>query len=146
MAITKGKVLVIEDDPKWSNLLKDYLEEAGYYVDMVSNLQDAIEIIQHQTFHFITVDMQLDRKTTQTERLEGWNILRLVKKMGIEQRTPVMVVTAFEPEYKDLKNNNEFKSLFLMGKGNFDKEEFLKIVDRTVNFHDLRFKDDKRHN
>ena len=141
----KGKVLVIEDDPRWSNLLKDYLEEADYYVDTVDNLQDAIKIIQHQTFHFITVDMQLDSKNTQPDTLEGWNILQLVKKMGIEQRTPVMVITGFEQEYEGLKDNNEFKSLFLMGKGKFDKEEFIKIVNRTVDFHDLRFKDDKRH-
>ncbi len=141
----KGKVLVIEDDPHWQNTLKRYLEQAEYYVDVVDNLKSAIERIKGELYHFITVDMQLDSRTIQPESLEGWNILQVVKKLGVEHRTPVMVVTGFESEYIDLKDLNKYKSLFLMGKGNFDKKQFIETVDRSVAMHDLRFHGDKRN-
>jgi len=140
----KGKVLVIEDNVDWQNLLRDFLEKAGYFVVIEASLELAINKISHELFHFITIDMQLDEDNTGKEKFEGWHILEVVKKLRIHQTTPTMVITGFESEYLELKKLKSVEGLFFMGKGNFDRTSFIETIDRVVAAKDLRFNDDHR--
>jgi len=140
----KGKILVIEDDKHWQSKLGRYLEEAGFYVEIVSDLDLALQKVSSELFHFITIDMSLDEGRSNAGNFEGWQVLEIVKKLSVESRTPTMVITGFEVEYKKLIPEKDLQSIFFMGKGSFDREKFVETVVRAVDFHDLRFKDDHR--
>lgn len=51
----RGKVLVIEDDLKWSNRLQETLEENGFHVVTKKTKAEALEILQQEHFHFATL-------------------------------------------------------------------------------------------
>jgi DNA-binding response OmpR family regulator len=140
----KGKVLVIEDNQAWQDLLKKYLERDGFYVEIVDNLESALTKVKHELFHFITIDMRLDDSNQAPGRYEGWTILKVVKELRIQNLTPCMIVTAHGEDYHELKKSKNVESLFIMEKANFDRKQFLAIINRMVEQNDLRFKDDHR--
>jgi DNA-binding response OmpR family regulator len=142
----KGKILVIEDDPNWQEDLKYYFESDGFYVDIVADLETAIIKIKNEMFHFITIDMRLDdKKDMNPDQFEGWELLQIVKKLRVQNNTPVMVITGYEIQYEKLKNEKDTNSLFFMGKGKgFDLEELLDVINTQVKRIDLRFKNDYR--
>lgn len=145
----KGKILVIEDDPIWQDDLKEFLELDGFHVDVVGDIESALKIIEMQMFHFVTLDMRLDKLSKENllaVDFEGWDILGLIKKIRLEQITPVMVVTSFAEDYERLKPLKKLESFFYMEKRPFMKKEFLEIINREVARIDLRFKNDFRSN
>lgn len=142
----KGKILIIEDEEFWQLKLKKYLELDGFYTKVVSNLETAIEAVKHEMFHFITLDMQLNKETMKASKFEGWDILAIVKELRIQIITPVMVITGFPRDYETLIKEKNTESIFLMGKDGFDRQDFLETINRVVSKIDLRFKNDYRGN
>jgi CheY-like chemotaxis protein len=140
----KGKVLVIENEEPWKTYIREFLEEAGFFVEVVENLDDALQKMKNELFHFITIDMQLDTRTTSSKDFEGWKILEEVKKLWIHDRTPTMIITGFEDKYHELKKQKGVEGIFFMSKLGWDPDEFVKCVETAVARYDLRFKDDYR--
>ena len=133
----RGKVLIIEDNPLWAKRLRRYLEKSDFSVTVASNKNKAIEFLKKQNFHFITVDLQLDEATQNTDDFEGWEVLKIAK----DSFTPKMVLTGFP----DQNQKNQSKALtkifgvtFVMTKQDFDKTDFLKTVIGTVEKMNLR--------
>ena len=141
---TKGKVLVIENEKDWQTDLKTILEKAGYFVVVAETLPAAIQIVQKELFHFITIDMRLDDNNTEPADYEGWDVLAILKQLRTQDTTPAMVITGYPEDYQDHWRKKRLRSVFFMSKGAFDRKEFIKIVEIAVQSHDLRFKDDHR--
>jgi len=144
--ITKGKILVIEDLEEWQVDLRQSLEQAGFYVEVVDDLESALSKIKKELFHFITIDMNLKRHNRIPEAFDGWDILKVVKQLQLNERTPTMIITAYPEDFLRLHIGQDVEELFLMDKGTFDRDEFIKIVEREINRKNLRFKDDHRDN
>jgi DNA-binding response OmpR family regulator len=143
----KGKVLIIEDDPNWQDDLKEFLEFDGFHVEIAADITTAIKKVTKERFHFITLDMRLDKDSKENLRIdefEGWDVLDVIKRLRVEQMTPVMVVTSYPEDYEEYKHIKGLESLFYMGKKAFDKRGFLEIVNREVARIDLRFNNDYR--
>ena len=141
--IKRGKVLVIEDDISWQTKLKKYLEKEGFFVDAAVSLEEA-KVKMQNNYHYITIDLQLDTKTTDKEKFEGWEILQKVVNTSLKFRTPTMVVTGFDKEYLEVKGIKGLCSFNFMSKSKFDKRIFVKKIIDAVDKIDLTFKDDKR--
>lgn len=139
----KGKVLIIEDNPEWQARLKMFIEAGGYHVTVIDNLNEAIDVVSHQMFHFITVDMQLS-ETIDPLDFEGWPLLHVIKKLRVQENTPVMVITGHGHAYLEFKKVKLVESLYYMEKGEFDRAELLNTIDEAVSRIDLRFNDDMR--
>src|ERR1700722_280880 len=140
----KGKVLGIEEDINWTLVLKRYLEFAGFYVEVVDNVENAIGKIKKEMFHFITIDMQLNKKTWDRDKYEGWSVLEIIKKLRTQYVTPTMVITAFDDDYNELKHSKKLESIFFMGKAVFDRDVFIEIIEKSVAKIDLHFYNDHR--
>ena len=143
----KGKILIIEDDINWQEDLKEYLEIDGFFVKVVSDLETAIITVNKERFHFITVDMELNPDASniiKPEEYEGWGVLEEIKKLRIQDITPVMVITGHGVDYNLFKKLKKVEALFFMEKGEFDKQKFLEIINAQVKRINLRFKDDHR--
>jgi two-component system NtrC family response regulator len=82
----KANLLVVEDDPLQRKLIKENLEQEGYFVFEAENKQESLGIIAEQPIDIAIVDFQLDGET-------GLDVIKAI----LEQNpliTPVMV-TAF---------------------------------------------------
>ena len=71
------RILVIEDNQEWQELVKDVLEILPCEIKVVSNYAQAKTALQQQAFDVITLDMELnDAKGTQS----GWPLLGMLER------------------------------------------------------------------
>lgn len=141
----RGKVLVVEDDPKWSNRLQEILEENGFHITVVETKVDALKILEKESFHFATVDLQLDETTLDDKQFEGWEVMKKVLDVGADRLMPIMVLTGFPGDEENdnrMKAFREYKATFFMEKSKWDKKKFIETVVRAVETLNIRFKDD----
>ena len=130
--MSKGKVLVIEDQIEWQSYLKEIIEDAGFYVEIVGDLESALVKIKKEMYHCITVDMRLS-DVDDSLKLEGWNVLELVKNLRIDDRTSIIVITGFPKDYNNLHKLKSINDLYMIDKGEFRSKLFIDILIREVN-------------
>ncbi|MBZ5986725.1 response regulator transcription factor [Leuconostoc gelidum subsp. gelidum] len=84
------KILVVDDEPAISTLLKYNLEQNGYQVTIATDGQSAYELIGEQTFDAILLDLMLPV-------MDGMTVLKNLRQDKIA--TPVLLVTAKGDEF-----------------------------------------------
>ncbi len=139
----KGKILIIEDEKEWQDLLSEYLESAEFQIEIADNLDLAIEKINNELFHYITIDLRLTGDKDASS-YEGWDILRTAIKQRIMYRTPYMVITGYDKEYLELKGIKGLAGVHFMPKSNFNKQVFLDTIISSVEKINLHFFNDNR--
>ena len=79
------KILVVEDEPKTGDYLKQGLAEAGYVVDLVRDGLDGVHQATTEAYDLVVLDVNLPG-------LDGWGVLRSIRKEG--RMMPVLFLTA----------------------------------------------------
>lgn len=79
------KILIVEDEPKTGDYLKQGLSEAGFVTDLAREGWDGLELAKTGHYDLLILDVMLPG-------LNGWQILEAVRRGGIE--TPVLFLTA----------------------------------------------------
>jgi DNA-binding NtrC family response regulator len=81
-----GKILVIDDEARWCELLKDTLASENYDVTVANDSTRASQLINQVDFDVILTDLRMAGK-------DGLELLEETKK--ISPTTPVILITAF---------------------------------------------------
>ncbi len=79
------KILVVEDEPKTGNYLKQGLAEAGFVVDLVRNGEDGLHDALTVNYDLVILDVMLPG-------IDGWGVLRGIRAAGKD--IPVLFLTA----------------------------------------------------
>ena len=79
------KILIVEDEPKAGDYLKQGLREAGYTVDLVTNGVDGLHLGLEGDHDMVILDVMLPG-------LNGWQILSSLRSQG--RHMPVLFLTA----------------------------------------------------
>ena len=79
------RILVVEDEQKVANALREGLIDEGYDVDLAHTGEDAFFRIHTEDFDMIVLDLMLPGR-------DGLEVLTNVRKRGI--KTPVLLLTA----------------------------------------------------
>ena len=79
------KILIIEDEPKTGEYLRQGLREAGFTVDLVQDGLDGLHLGVEGDQDLIILDVMLPR-------MDGWGVLQALTQAGIN--TPVIFLTA----------------------------------------------------
>ena len=79
------KILIIEDEAKTGNYLKQGLSEASFVVDLVRNGTDGLHHGLTETYDLIILDVMLPG-------IDGWAVLQGIRKA--EKDTPILFLTA----------------------------------------------------
>ncbi len=82
------KILVVEDDAKTANLLRLYLEQAGYSVRLTSDGYSGLQMARREQPDLIVLDLMLPE-------MDGFDICRLLR---LETNLPIVVLTARSTE------------------------------------------------
>ncbi|SLM30153.1 putative Histidine kinase [Desulfamplus magnetovallimortis] len=79
-----NKILLVDDEPIILNAIAVLLKQKGYSITTASSGEEALEIIQHQTFDLVVTDLVMDK-------IDGLTLLKKIKHTFNE--TMVMLLT-----------------------------------------------------
>ncbi len=79
------KLLIVEDEPKTGDYLKQGLTEAGFVTDLARDGWEGLELAKAGHYDLMILDVMLPG-------LNGWQVLEGVRRSGIEM--PVLFLTA----------------------------------------------------
>jgi DNA-binding response OmpR family regulator len=80
----KKLILVVDDEPKLSNLVQGYLEQDGYQVVVANNGREALFMARENKPDLIVLDLMMPE-------MDGWEFFRLHRQ---ERNTPIIMLTA----------------------------------------------------
>ena len=84
MVNDKSHILVVDDDDRIRNLLKDYLSENNYIVSSAENAEDAKLKISYLNFDIIVLDVMMPGQ-------DGYELTKEIKK---KSKVPIILLTA----------------------------------------------------
>ena len=79
------KILIVEDEPKTSEYLRQGLTEAGFVVDLAQNGLDGHHLAITGSYDLVILDVMLPD-------IDGWRILKSLREAG--KQLPVLFLTA----------------------------------------------------
>jgi PAS domain S-box-containing protein len=85
----KPLALVVEDSPQAAELLRVYIESAGYTVEIARNGTDAVDLAKRMHPNVITLDLLLPGK-------DGWQVLNELKRHPLCKQIPVIIVSIID--------------------------------------------------
>jgi len=79
------KILIVEDETKTGDYLKQGLSEAGFVVDLARDGMDGLQLALNELYDLVVLDVMLPS-------LDGWHVLEALRKAGKDM--PVLFLTA----------------------------------------------------
>ena len=86
------KILIVDDEEKIRNVIKEYAEFEGYEVEEAIDGMDAVNICKENDFDIIIMDIMMPR-------LDGFSAIKEIKKL---KNVPVIMLSARGEEYDKL--------------------------------------------
>ena len=128
--VLPSRVLIVEDNQMWQDILRDCLVEAGHLVEVVPSLREARNKLQAGSFKFITLDANLSDGLGTSE---GMLLLDFIHNQ-FNPPLPVIIISG-EIERRDLiKAFINFSVVLVLLKEEFDLDEFRRAVEAALHF------------
>lgn len=128
--ISKGKILIIEDDASFRRVYHDMLETAGYNVLVADNGEMGWDLAKAEKPNLIILDLVLPG-------LHGFDVLKNVRGDSDTKDIPVLITTALG-EQADIKKGLELGATDYMVKGFFTPREILAKIRSVFTQADQR--------
>lgn len=138
----KGKILIVEDEKKLSEVMSLYLKNENYDVVCAFDGEAAEEILETDKFDLIILDIMMPKK-------DGWSLLRKIKS---KDNIPVILTTA-RGEEEDRIFGLELGAVDYMVKPISMRELILRVSlrinacgsrDKDLNFSSMSILENKR--
>lgn len=84
--MSQGRILVVEDDPDISNMLRIYFESEGYDVAVAGRGEDALEMCRHRLPNVIILDIMLPD-------MDGYDVCRRLRNSLRTSHIPIIFLT-----------------------------------------------------
>jgi len=85
MAEHPHEILIVEDEPKTGEYLRQGLSEAGFVVDLAQDGTDGLHLALQGEYDLVILDVMLPG-------LDGWQVLQSLRRRGLQM--PVLFLTA----------------------------------------------------
>ena len=121
MENNKNHVLIVDDDNRIRDLLKDYLSENNYIVSTAENADQAKEKLEYLKFDIIILDVMMP----------GQNGYELTKEIKMQMKIPIILLTA-KGEVENRIKGLELGADDYIGKP-FEPKELLLRVKNIIN-------------
>ncbi|MCA1840253.1 MAG: response regulator transcription factor [Actinomycetota bacterium] len=86
-----ANILVVDDEPAIRQLISFTLTDAGHMVDEAGNGEEAIDFLKDKTPDLILLDVMMPK-------IDGWAVLRELRRTGLKRSTRVVLLTAKSAE------------------------------------------------
>ena len=121
MENNKNHILIVDDDNRIRDLLKDYLSENNYIISTAENANQAKERLKYFKFDIIILDVMMP----------GQNGYELTKEIKEQMKIPIILLTA-KGEIENRIKGLELCADDYLGKP-FEPKELLLRIKNTIN-------------
>jgi CheY-like chemotaxis protein len=125
-----GRILVVDDDERWLELLSETLEGEGISVDVALTAAQALEFLSENVYHMLVLDISLEDGNK--ENTEGMNLLERVSKQGLNQFMNVLMLSAYGTRDQMREAFTQYGVVDFRAKDKFDNLEFLSFVQQKL--------------
>ena len=87
------KILIVEDEPDIQELLRTYLEDAGYETAAAGDGVAALDMFHAQPFDLVLLDVLLPK-------IDGFGVCELIRR---QSQVPILMLTALDGEEEQLR-------------------------------------------
>ena len=88
--MAEEKILLVEDDQDFAQLLEFDLKKHGYQVTTASNGEEGLEKVGIEKPSLIILDIKMPK-------MDGYTFVRRIKKDSETKEIPLIVLTSYEP-------------------------------------------------
>jgi DNA-binding NarL/FixJ family response regulator len=124
---TRGRVLVVDDDAGWRQILSELLSDAGYQVRACSSYGEAAGYLRRETYRLAVVDLSLgDARWPQgtVQEPNGYLVLQLAHDLG----AATVVVSGVASTGDIAQAYEDYGAFSYVQKQSFDRHAFLRAV------------------
>ena len=86
-AMNSQTILVVDDDPQITRLMREYLEQAGYQVLVAHDGESALRIVHSDRPSLLVLDLGLPDR-------DGWDVTRSIRSDNRVATLPIIMLTA----------------------------------------------------
>jgi CheY-like chemotaxis protein len=116
-----NKILVVDDDRDFAQLLEFDLKKRGYVVALAGNGEEGLEKVKTENPSLIVLDIKMPK-------MDGYTFVRRLKKDPETKSIPVVVLTSYEP-MKDMFQLEGVSDYFVKSA---NMESLLQTIDKNV--------------
>lgn len=91
VANEKARILVVEDDREWYNLLRIILQRGGYETRWARGSPEALQMIEQEQFNVVVLDIIMPPYCSDDDQDEGIELYKELIKRGL--RRPVIFLS-----------------------------------------------------
>jgi len=116
-------ILIVEDDAAIARLMELHLSRAGYRICLCADGNRAVRLLSEKGWHLVILDRMLPGR-------DGMQVLRWLQGRQLEERTPVLMVTAMGMTADRVQGLNEGADDYLVKP--FEPEELVARVQALL--------------
>ena len=120
-------ILIVEDDERWQEVLKEPLQDEGYAVTVIAGYQDSRQALEKYAFDLVILDLQLDKSAP---LLDGERLLAHLSRYrpGI----PCIIVSG-QGDIHTVRNVfKQYHVVDYLAKDQFDIPVFINLVKTAL--------------
>jgi len=122
--IAQKRILVAEDSITIRTLLRNFIENAGFYVKTTVDGMEAYEVLQNENFDLIVSDIEMPR-------MNGFELTAKIRENKNHADLPVILVTALETA-DDKQRGMEVGANAYIVKSSFEKSNLIETIQRLI--------------
>lgn len=88
----KDRILIVDDEERIREMIREYYSLEGYDIDEVSDGVEALELFKQHQYSLIILDIMMPK-------MDGWSVCREIRKTSA---VPIIMLTARGEEYDKL--------------------------------------------
>lgn len=124
----QGRILVVEDNERWREQLRETLQASGFLVETVATTAAAWQRLAETFYHLLVLDIQMN--DTDQMNTEGMSTLDELQRREIDDAVEVIMLSAYGTREQMRKAFRKYKVADFQDKREFDDQTFLEQVHK----------------
>ncbi len=124
-----GRILIVDDQHNWSEVLVGLLQENSYSADSVENVTQALERLSTSIYHIVILDIRLE--DDDPSNTQGIGLLQELDRHGLKEATKVIMLSGYGTLDQMRRAFKDYEVADFLSKDNFSSQTLLESVQQV---------------